>query len=191
MKRLFLAVKITPDKKLNQLFQNLRTDLTNEKIKWVDPMNLHLTLKFFGETEEIRIKEINQLIEHIISKTNSFCFEISNLGIFGSSYKPKVVWLGINKSNELINLADSILNELKTIGFERDRQNFVPHLTLGRINYLTDKKRFKQIVSKYNISKIQTVNVNEIFLFESILRKEGPIYNIISCYKLRDQPLTS
>jgi len=185
MKRLFLAIKITPNEKFNDLYQNLHTNLFSDKIRWVDPKNLHLTLKFFGETKEDQINGINLLIENIVSHIHPFNFEISNLGIFGSSYLPKVIWLGINNSKPLINLADTILNELETIGFERDRQNFVPHLTLGRIKSIKDKERFKQILSKYNNSDIQTVNVNEIFLFESILRKEGPYYNLISGYKLK------
>ncbi|NVN94804.1 MAG: RNA 2',3'-cyclic phosphodiesterase [Bacteroidetes bacterium] len=184
MKRIFLAIKITPSKKLNDLFQSLHSELISEKIKWVDSNNLHLTLKFFGETEEIKIDEISFFIRNIISSTASFSFDISNLGIFGSNYQPKIVWLGINNSKALINLANTLLNNLKTIGFERDRQNFVPHLTLGRINYLTDKELFNKIIKNNNISNIQTVTVTEIFLFESILRKEGPMYKLIRSFKL-------
>ena len=184
MKRIFLAIKIPPTEKFNTLYQNLRFDLKNEKIKWVDSNNLHLTLKFFGETEEVKIEEISLFIDNIVSNTASFSFEISKLGIFGSNYQPKIIWLGINNNKALINLASTLLNNLKAIGFERDRQNFVPHLTLGRINYLTDKERFNKIIKKNNISEIQTINVNEIFLFESILRKEGPPYNVIGSYKL-------
>ncbi len=187
MKRLFLALKITPNLKLNELFQNLRNNLIYEKIKWVDINNLHLTLKFFGETEDTKIDGICQFIENITSTKDTFSFNISNLGIFGSNYKPSVIWLGCNECIALTSMADTILNELKTIGFERDRQNFVPHLSLGRINHLSDKERFKQIIGKYNISDIQTVKVNEIFLFESVLRKEGPVYTILYRFKLKNQ----
>lgn len=187
MKRLFLALKITPNLKLNELFQNLRNNLIYEKIKWVDINNLHLTLKFFGETEDTKIDGICQFIENITSTKDTFSFNISNLGIFGSKYKPSVIWLGCNECIALTSMADTILNELKTIGFERDRQNFVPHLSLGRINHLSDKERFKQIIGKYNISDIQTVKVNEIFLFESVLRKEGPVYTILYRFKLKNQ----
>ncbi|MEI6696265.1 MAG: RNA 2',3'-cyclic phosphodiesterase [Bacteroidota bacterium] len=185
MKRLFLAIKITPNLKLNELFQNLHDNLYYEKIKWVDLNNLHLTLKFFGETEDAKIDGICQFIENITSATSAFSFNISNIGIFGSNYNPSVIWLGCNECSELETLAEKILSELKTIGFERDRQNFVPHLSLGRINHLTDKKRFNQLIDKNNISAIQSVNVSEIFLFESVLRKEGPIYNILYSFKLK------
>ena len=184
MKRLFIAIKINPDARFNEIYQHLRNEFIQDRIKWVDPNNLHLTLKFFGETEDSKIDHINSIITNIISNTHPFSFKISNPGVFGSSYQPKVVWLGISDNNTLNNLADTILNELQLIGFVRDRQNFVPHLTIGRINYLMDKERFNLIIRKYNISEIQTINVNDIFLYESILRKEGPIYNIISSYKL-------
>ncbi len=185
MKRIFLAIKIIPNEKLNTLVQNLRTNLISDTIKWMDPHNLHLTIKFFGETEDDTIKQINTFVESVVSKMNPFVFDISNLGVFGSSYQPKIIWLGMDRKTELIFLADTILNDLHTIGIDRDRQNFVPHLTLGRIKGINDKEWFQQIISKYNIQDIQTVNVNEIYLYESILRKEGPIYNIIHTYPLK------
>ncbi len=184
MKRIFLAIKIIPETRLHGLFQNLRDELIHENIKWVDLNNLHLTLKFFGETEEVKINQINLFLENLVAKMHSFSFEISNLGVFGSSYQPKVVWLGIKENQKLTSVAETILNDLKLIDFERDRQNFVPHLSLGRIKSLTDKEKFKQLISKYNTKEIQTVNVKEIYLLESILRKEGPLYKTINNYKL-------
>ncbi|MFZ4401141.1 MAG: RNA 2',3'-cyclic phosphodiesterase [Bacteroidales bacterium] len=186
MKRLFLAIKITPNDIFSKLYRDLRQELIYEKINWVAIDNFHLTLKFFGETDDSIIEKINLFIEDVISGKNQFSFEISDLGIFGSNYQPKVIWLGIKNNTALINLADTILNQLKSIGFERDRQNFVPHLTLGRINYLKDKDNFNKIIKKFNIADIQTVEVKEIILFESILQREGPIYKVINSYKLTD-----
>ena len=73
---------------------------------------------------------------------------------------------------------------MAAIGFERDRQNFVPHLTIGRIKNVDDKKFFNQIIEKYATADIQKGNVTEIYLYESILRKEGPIYNVVKSFKL-------
>jgi len=187
VKRLFLAVKISAVPKLSALIQNLYQELEYEKIRWVDTDNLHLTLKFFGETEESKIEEISTFINNIISEKPVFDFEISNLGVFGSSYQPKVIWLGIKNNSALIDLAETILHQLKSIGFERDRQNFIPHLTLGRMNILKDKERFNKVIKKYNIADIQIVNVKEVFLFESILTKEAVVYKVISTYLLKNQ----
>ena len=111
---------------------------------------------------------------------------INKTGIFGSSYQPRVIWFGIDNNPVLSNLAENTLNNMAAIGFERDRQNFVPHLTIGRIKYVDDKKYFNQIIERYSASDIQKVSVTEIYLYESILRKEGPIYNVVKSFKLID-----
>lgn len=183
-KRLFLAIKINPEDKLQSLFQSLTTCCSKDKIKWVNIHNLHITLKFFGETDEIRIPEISDVIINAIKNINGFKFDISEIGVFGSSYQPKVIWLGINNTNELKNMALNLLAEFDKIGFLADRQNFVPHLTLGRINFVDDKKLFFENIKRLNIQNIQKVKVDEIILYESILKKEGPAYIVIEKYKL-------
>ncbi|MCX6230675.1 MAG: RNA 2',3'-cyclic phosphodiesterase [Bacteroidetes bacterium] len=184
MKRLFLAVKIHANDRFTELYQNLCKECCQDKIKWVDLNNLHLTLKFFGETDESRIIEIDNFMQSIVADIRAFSFIISGLGIFGSKYQPKVIWLGTDQNEVLVNLCNKILNELSAIGFERDRQNFVPHLTLGRINLIYDKPKFNESIKKYNHKDIQTVNVSEIILFESILQKTGAVYKVVSSYKL-------
>lgn len=185
MKRLFIAIKINPEETLVNLYNLLNINTTHDKIKWVNINNIHITLKFLGETEENKTHEIITCINNVVKNISHLHFDISQIGIFGSNYQPKVIWLGIKNEENLINLATQIHNELENIGFNKDRQNFVPHLTLGRINYITDKKRFTSIIKKLNIQQIQSVEVNEIILYESILKKEGPVYTVIEKFKLK------
>jgi len=176
MKRLFAAIKIHPLARYISLFNEISSSLRHERIKWVEPENMHLTLKFFGETDETKIPAIRQSIETAVAQSKSFTLKIANTGIFGSRYDPKVIWFGIDKQEELDNLAKNIFSELGKIGWQQDRQNFVPHLTIGRIKGLKDKPLFQQIISKYNTVEIQEENVNKIILYESILRRERPLY---------------
>jgi len=176
MKRLFAAIKIHPSATYTSLFHQLSASLNHERIKWVEPENTHLTLKFFGETDENKIPAIIAALQAAASRSKPFTLEIANTGIFGSRYDPKVIWFGINKNKELEHLAENIFSGLETCGWTRDRQNFVPHLTIGRIKELKDKKLFQQVISKYNSIEIQQQNVTEVILYESILTREGPIY---------------
>lgn len=181
MKRLFAAIKIHPSAKYISLFNEISSSLRHERIKWVEPENTHLTLKFFGETDETKIPAIRQSIETAVAQSKSFTLKIANTGIFGSHYDPKVIWFGIEKQDELENLAQNICNELAKCGWEKDRQNFVPHLTIGRIKELKDKPLFQQIFSKFSTVEVQEEKVSEIILYESILRREGPLYvNVFS-----------
>jgi 2'-5' RNA ligase len=176
MKRLFAAIKIHPSPRYISLFNEISSSLRHERIKWVEPENIHLTLKFFGETDETKIPSIIQAIEDATSKVRPFTLKIANTGIFGSRYDPKVIWFGIEKHGELEILAQNIFTELARCGWQAGRQNFVPHLTIGRIKELKDKPLFQQIISKYNTLEIQEEHVSEITLYESILRREGPLY---------------
>ena len=176
MKRLFAAIKIHPSASYISLFNEISSSLHHERIKWVEPKNTHLTLKFFGETDETKILSIQLAIETAVTQSKQFTLKIANTGIFGSRYDPKVVWFGIELNAELENLVRNIFTELAKCGWEADRQNFVPHLTIGRIKELKDKPLFHKIISKYNTVEIQEEKVTEITLYESILRPEGPLY---------------
>jgi 2'-5' RNA ligase len=184
MKRLFAAIKIHPSASYISLFNEISLSLRHERIKWVEPENTHLTLKFFGETDEKKIPGIKQAIEVAVESSHPFSLKIANTGIFGSRYDPKVIWFGIEKQNELESLAKNIFAELEKCGYEAYRQNFVPHLTIGRIKELKDKQLFQQILGKFNTVEIQEEKVTEIILYESILRREGPLYVEVFSAKL-------
>lgn len=184
MKRLFAAIKIKPSSNFLEISDALKKGLKHEKIKWVEPNNLHLTLKFFGETQEDKIPEIVNALKLGLEKHNKFSLQISTLGIFGSKYNPKLIWVGLQPTDPLIQLVSSVHTELDKIGYFQDRQNFVPHLTLGRIKNLSDKNLFQNIISKHRENYFQEICVKEVYLFESTLTKDGPLYQIIETFDL-------
>ena len=185
MKRLFAAIKIHPSPNYLGVFNAVSSSLRHERIKWVEPENMHLTLKFFGETDEKQIPAICKALEKAASGSKPFTLRIADTGIFGSRYDPKVIWFGIEKQAELDNLAKNLFAELENCGWQPDRQNFVPHLTIGRIKELRDKTLFQQIISKYSTVEIQEEKVTEVTMYESILRPEGPVYVNLFSAKLK------
>lgn len=178
-KRLFLAIKINPEEQLIEVLNQLKNKLKNEKVRWANPDHLHLTLKFFGAVSVIDIEIIIPAIERAVQAQRRFELNIENLSIFGSSYNPNVIWAGISKSIELVNLEQNIISELEKIGFKNDRQNFVPHLTLGRIKKLQDKKYFNQIISEYKTGHFQVSLIDKIILYESVLKPTGAVHSEI------------
>lgn len=176
MKRLFVAIHIQPNASFTQHQSKISYALRHEKIKWVEPKNMHLTLKFFGETDERKIPALQKALDQAVAKSNVFSIHIENMGIFGSRYDPKVLWFGIRKSEELLLLWRQLIDEFEKIGWLPDRQNFVPHLTIGRIKEISDKPLFQKIIHPYKEADIQQHEVSEIILYESILNREGPVY---------------
>jgi 2'-5' RNA ligase len=184
MKRLFAAVKIHPSPEFLALYNNIKSNLRFAEIKWVNPEIIHVTLKFFGETDERKIPEISGALREVAGRHERFNTELVNVGIFGSAYDPRVIWVGMQKAEPLKGLAEDVLNSVARIGWERDRQNFVPHLTIARIKYVPDKKLFQKVIDENKNAFIQEVSVAEFHLYESLLFKDGPVYKVMESYQL-------
>ena len=184
MKRLFAAVKIHPSPEFMKTYNSLKSGLKFCRITWVKPESIHVTLKFFGETEERKIPEISRVLREVAASHKPFASEIVNVGIFGSSYSPKVIWFGIDKSEPLKKLGNDVLQSVEKIGWEPDRQNFVPHLTIGRIKDVPDKQLFQKMIDMHKTDRLQEFSVSEFNLYESILLKEGPLYKVVESYRL-------
>ncbi len=189
MKRLFLAIPIkTNDNGFIPLLDGLKRQLAHEKrINWVKPDNIHLTLKFIGSTPNEDIPKIIDAVGDMLKNHKSFTMDFNRTGIFGSRYAPRVLWLGMqNTPQELYDLEEDTLTAFDNIGYLRDRQNFVPHITLGRIKELCEKQYFQKIVSGIEQKSYIKQEVNEIILFQSFLRPEGAVYKEIKKFRMND-----
>ena len=168
MKRLFIAIKIEPDERFLQIYNHLNSSLKYE------------SLRFF---------EIDKILSEVTDKVNAFSLNINRVGVFGSSYNPRVLWMGIDKDEPLILLHKSIERNLSRIGFYPDRQNFVPHLTLTRIKQLKDLKLFQKIISPYKDVEIMSQPITSFTLYESILKPQGPTYIALNQFQLKSRSL--
>ncbi len=184
MKRLFVAIKVVPDENFLKNYVALRYALQLEKISWVKPDNFHLTLKFLGKTPEEKLPDIRTALQHVSAQTKPFSMKMTGTGIFGSSYKPRVLWFGVENDTAIHQLGKMVLNSLDKAGFPGDRQNFVPHLTVGRIKKIEHKKIFQDAVADHRHDFLQEFMVDNIILYESLLKPAGVIYRIVMEFPL-------
>lgn len=185
MKRLFVAIKVSPDQAFLSQYSAFKRQLSGSRITWVEPTVMHMTLKFLGKTEDHQIPVISNVLDHVAKQQVSFPFSLDHLGIFGSSYQPRVVWLGASNPLQMATFGEDILNSLHHVGFLRDRQNFVPHLSLGRIKQLDNKKYFQEVMDLFRCKMGLSFVVDEFALYQSILQSSGPKYHQISRFKLK------
>lgn len=181
-KRLFAAVKIHPSDAFLSVYNQIKTLLKHERITWVNPTVMHLTIKFFGEISVDQIPAISKCLQEATQKVQSFELEVKNTGMFGSRYDPRVIWFGIEDGNALKELFISVSDQLQTIGILPDRQNFVPHLTIGRIKEIKNKQNFQATLEQFRSHESGRQTIREMILFESILRREGPIYKHVEVF---------
>ena len=186
MFRTFIAVKIEPHSYLLDLMSLCIERLQDEFVKWVEPENMHLTLKFLGNTSSEQVEKIKEYFENDIKQNSGFSFNLTGLGFFKSGGQPRVIYSGIVDYQELKNLYDQIENNMFQVGFEKDSRKFNPHLTLGRIKSLKNKRLLFDLVEKFRNEKIQMVEVKEVILYQSILKPEGPTYKPLKKVRLNE-----
>ncbi len=185
MKRLFIAIDLSDVPEIQLLQNSLKLKLGGSQINWTKSENQHITIKFLGSTAKEIIPKICETLDEISKNTEPFKLISSNLGVFGSSYKPRIIWLSFAETKILEDLAKTVHQKAIPLGFEPDRQNFVPHLTLGRIRKIDSKRYFQQIMEELRHPEIPEIYIDKIYLYESRLQKNGAEYQIIEEFSLR------
>ncbi len=179
MKRLFCAVKITPTYHIENALHALQEALYSERINWVDPANMHITLKFFGNTPDNQQNKIITRLKDASRQIEAFSFDVAGCGSFGPPKLPRVIWFGISRSEGFKKLYNQINKNLQHLGYEPDKKEFVPHLTLGRIKNISQQNLLKQMLRSYKDSHFGQFRVDAFYLYQSILTPEGPEYKVI------------
>ena len=185
-KRTFLAIQIPTGTEYPALVEKLKKNLTHEKfINYCRPENIHLTLKFLGSTPVDDIPTIIEACQKVAKKHQPFTMDFDRTGLFGSNRVPRVLWLGMNNQPQaLFDLEEDLLDAFDALGYMRDRQNFVPHLTVCRIKSLVDKKFFQQIYNGIEQKTYLHTDVKELIYYQSFLQPTGPFYKILKRFPL-------
>lgn len=180
-KRTFLAISIPCSTEFPAMVERLKKNLQHEKyINYVKTNQIHLTLKFVGDTPAEDIPAIIEACQKVAKKHQPFTMDFDRTGFFGSNNVPRILWLGMNNQPKaLFDLEADLLDAFDDLGYLRDRQNFVPHLTICRIKQLVDKQFFLQICKSIEQKTYLHADVKELIYFQSFLQPTGPIYKVL------------
>lgn len=183
MKRLFIGVGISANQEVLEFHQKLKNSFAESRISWVIPENMHITLNFLGDTPDEKIPQIIESLEKAGDSSQRFNTMIKSFGIFGTSGKPKVFWLGADHEVEWYSLYNSIL---KSLPMDEKEEKFNAHLTLARVKYFNnDSKALMSYIENYKAKAFQEVNVHQFQLYQSILLPTGPRYSVIREFELK------
>ncbi|MBT3479566.1 MAG: RNA 2',3'-cyclic phosphodiesterase [Candidatus Marinimicrobia bacterium] len=180
--RTFIAVPV-PQQVL-ELQNYLKSTVSGKtgKIDWVRSDQLHLTLKFLGDTTESSIGRVQSTIKNITKETSPFDLKIQGTGCFPKVERPRVMWAGIEGAiKSLYDLLEMIQIKLDPLGFPKDIKPFHPHITLGRAKY--PQKRTPDISTFLN-SNYDSIpfRIEKVQYISSELFPNGPIYTILSTH---------
>jgi RNA 2',3'-cyclic 3'-phosphodiesterase len=191
--RAFIAIDVPPAVLDTIIRIQTRFKSLGLHASWVKPGNIHLTLKFLGETDPDRIPGIQAKLTETLVPFAPFRLSLNSAGVFPNTKNPRILWVGLkDEEGTLETLQTAIEKALESVGFPMDSRPFSPHLTLARIRSplgITSpkgKKKLKDELDAVNQEGIDPhpFDMGEIKLYESQLTPKGSIYTVLANFKL-------
>jgi 2'-5' RNA ligase len=179
--RLFVALEIPPAVRENlaNFIKQLRP--LAPQPRWVRPENLHVTLKFIGETPTNKLDAIRAALAAIRS-AQAMTIEFRGLGFFPNEKRPRVFWAGMEASPNLKMFAADIEQATGKLGIPPEQRPFSPHLTLARFEPPRLPEKLRAPVQENATREFGSLAAKEFHLIESKLKPSGAEYTTLESF---------
>jgi 2'-5' RNA ligase len=182
--RAFVAIDLdAPSRRAaTALQQQLRAAPDSDRVRWVRPEGLHVTLRFLGQ---IDLPQVDVVARHVGRETAScapFSMTLGPARAFPTSRRPRVVTVDLGPAGPLGELAAAVERGVVAAGFEPEERPFRAHLTLGRLR----SGLAPDLGDAPAVGASSTVS--EIVLFQSQLGSGGSRYTSLARMPLADGP---
>ena len=171
----FIAVQIPIEVKdaLGDVSRGLEGRVESGAIRWVRPEQMHLTLRFLGDTAVAQLPAIQRGMDEAAKAIAPFDMHLGDVGCFPNPRRPRVIWAGLlGDEARLLSLKTVLDQQLTPLGWPPEDKPFRAHLTLGRVK---DERAAQGVTWTAPVPRLP-VPVAAIHLIESQLRPSGPIY---------------
>jgi 2'-5' RNA ligase len=179
--RSFIAVEI-PDEVHGAIVSttlNLQRAVSRSLVRWVEPKNIHLTLKFLGDVSPADLEHMADALKAELSALKPFEMSVGGLGAFPDIRRPRVIWVGLKAPAALAALQHAVEAVASRFGFSAEQRPFSPHLTIGRVGqHLSpvDLAKIKSGIESTTVGDLGCVWVEAVVVFKSDLRPGGAVY---------------
>jgi len=152
---------------------------TAPEFRWVQPANLHMTVRFIGGIDRIVADGIADRLAG--SDLRAFDISVGGLGTFQRGRLVRVVWVGLTAGVEPAReLAAQVEEACVSAGLEAETRPFQPHLTLARA-----KPRLGAVLPRLPDPRpLRPWKANELVLYESHLSPKGSVYEALRSLRM-------
>ena len=190
--RTFIAVDLPSSvlDALGQISSQLQDKLPGTPVRWVNFEKMHLTLKFMGDISKENIGMVEKILKTEASKRQVMEIGIGGIGAFPKMRHPRVVWIGVEAPTELFDLRRGIEDGVARLGYNYDKYEFTPHLTLGRISRKAsarDVRTVGNVLHDFQVGFIGVARIEAVHLYRSDLSPDGAKYSRLYSAGLLEQ----
>lgn len=147
-------------------------------LKPVGRENIHLTLKFLGNVDSVRIEDIKLALGKV--KFSPFQMEIKGAGAFPSLSRMSVIWVGIEKGwTQIQEVYEQTETLFSGLGFPRESRTFSPHITIARVRTGRRRDEIASLLRRLEDKSFGTFTADKVRLKQSVLSGSGPRYSTL------------
>lgn len=183
--RLFIAIELPQN--VRQHLIGVRDELKHHirKASFTRDENLHVTLKFLGETDPRRLEELNESLAQIRVGGPIEIFA-DRIECFPDRGPVRIIAAGFGGDlKSLAAVHRSIEQRCERLGFDRETCEYRPHVTLVRARpTLPASMRASTADATAASFPLPTFAVREFALFKSQLGSEGSRYEVIARFSI-------
>ena len=179
--RTFIAVEIDDAIRASAVALQEALAKTGAEVKWAAPDTMHITLLFLGEVDDRELHSVCRAVKEVAATEPPFPLRVSGVGAFPTPRRPKILWAGITDgATELKRLYDKLEAKLLDLGcYRKEERGYTPHLTLGRVKGEADGFALARELPKRLAWDGGRTVVDEVLVFASELKPDGPEYTVI------------
>ncbi len=164
-------------------FRNKLPKQSSSVLRWTKTEQLHITLNFVGELREQDLKPIQEKLLKTLTETKPFSLEFSGSGIFPNERNPRILWIGMQPTYDLLAVVEKNKTIFQEFGYPPEKRPFQAHITIGRFKDYSSRVELDQFLSGWNGQK-STFHaqqmIDHLTYYKSTLTPQGPIYSAIT-----------
>jgi len=182
--RLFVAIPVPEPvrKEMARVQDKFRPLAAPDDVRWVNPQQLHLTLKFLGHVPADAVETVKAALTDACAGMRSLRLHAKGIGFFPNVRSPRVIWVGLeNHDQTLANLQRRVEQALTPFTENPAEERFRPHVTLGRFQKFRRHKTEKLIPQALSFGDrvFGEWPVREVHLMQSVLSSSGARHTIL------------
>ncbi len=159
MPRLFTGLEL-PDALRQQL---ARLALPVPGAKWVEPADLHMTLRYAGDIDNRKASDFAAELAQI--RVPVFNLKLTALGAFGGN-DPHTIWAGVEAGPELDRLARAHERAARSAGLAPETRKFKAHVTLARLRGARPD-HVARVLERHAAYRSNAVTIEQFVLFSA------------------------
>ena len=178
MHRLFIAIDLPEEQK--RRIGSISYGLPGTR--WMAAEQTHLTLRFIGEVDDTSCRRIADALSEV--RADPFPLQIKGIGHFPPRRTPRVLWLGLDQSEPLLQLQRRVEAKLQQSGLAPEGRKFSPHITIARFNN-PPLDKVAAFMAGHSLFELPPFRANEFHLYSSFLTSSGAVHTLETSYPLR------